>query len=380
MAISASAIQSLNSYTVTFSGTSDLYTTQPINIVIKRNDIGVKVFDNVVQGLNYSHTFDEASAVNVTYTYEFTVYFDETLFDTVTDEFTVSEYKPVFTLPTTVCVEKGQVATFKPATLSFGDQDYCKVSPNYESIHYEYFEFNQNAGVWESKDTFLIENTALLTPIDVDDIDLDALAYTWTPNVLTMIKFIVTVTNCNTEVVHETTFPVCGAWKLRRLSCGNYRLYNYKSSAITYNVYDDVSVGAIPYLANQTLAGFSYVDLKFTVEGVYKISADGISQYLFNFCEIEACVLSLQKKILLDGSLCDACRMDKVLYQKALRLIPVYETWKKLLDKDWIYDMQYLTTDIDNELTRIYDAQELYAEIKKLCEGCEDSSTKNCNC
>jgi hypothetical protein len=380
MAITSTATQSTNSYTVTFNGTSDLYTTQPINIVIKRNGIGIKVFDNVTQGLNYSHTFDEASTINITYSVEYTVYFDETLFDDDSYNFTVNEYKPVFELPTVTCVEKGQVATFKPATLSFGDQDYCKASPNYESIHYEYFEFNQNSGVWVSKNTFSVSNTALLTPIDVDDVDLDALAYTWTPNVLTMVKFIVTVTNCNTLVVHETIFPVCGAWKLRRLSCGNYRLYNYKSSTITYNIYDDMSVGAVPFLSNQQLASFSYTDLKFNAEGVYKISADGISQYLFNFCEIEACVLSLQKKILLDDSLCDACRMDKALYQKALRLIPIYETWKKLLDKDWIYDMQYLTTDIDDELARIYDAQELYTEIKKLCEDCGNSSTKKCNC
>jgi hypothetical protein len=377
--ISSTEIQQISSYTVTFSATSSDYTTQPINIVIKRNGIGIKTFDNVVQGEYYSYTFDEATSMGASYTVEYTVYNTEITSDTDTISFSVAEWKPVFTLPTVTCVEKGQIAIFKPATLSFGDQDYCKASPEYAKIKYEYFEFNQTAGIWESKGTLTYANTSSLTPIDVLDPDLDALAYTWTPNVLTMIKFVVTITNCNTTVVHETTFPICGSWKLRRLSCGTYRLYNYKSSLITYSLYDNISSGALPYKTDQ-LAAFSYTDIIFSIDNVYKITADNISQYIFNFCEVEACVLSLQKQILLDDTLCDACKMDKVLYQKALRLIPIYETWKKLLDKDWVYDMQYLSTDIDNELARIYDAQELYAEIKKLCADCGSSSGKKCNC
>jgi hypothetical protein len=71
--------------------------------------------------------------------------------------------------------------------------------------------------------------------------------------------------------------------------------------------------------------------------------------------------------------------MDKVLYQKALRLLPTYETWKKLLDKDWVYDMQYKTADITQEISRLYEAKELYLELIKLCEDC-GGTKKKCSC
>jgi hypothetical protein len=72
--------------------------------------------------------------------------------------------------------------------------------------------------------------------------------------------------------------------------------------------------------------------------------------------------------------------MDKALYQKALRLIPVYETWKKLLDKDWVYDVQYQSTDVNNYLSALYDAEELYLELKNLCADCENVLSKKCGC
>lgn len=41
--------------------------------------------------------------------------------------------------------------------------------------------------------------------------------------------------------------------------------------------------------------------------------------------------------------------------------------------------MQYKTTDVNGELARIYDAQELYLELSKLCESCGDIQ-KKCGC
>jgi hypothetical protein len=123
----------------------------------------------------------------------------------------------------------------------------------------------------------------------------------------------------------------------------------------------------------------NYINITFTEDSVYKVTSNGTNQWIFNFCDIENCVLELQKKILLDDNLCDTCKLDKVLYQKALRLIPIYETWKKLLDKDWVYDIQYTTTDIAGELSKIYDAQELYLELKNLCAQCNDDP-KKCSC
>ena len=287
----------------------------------------------------------------------------------------IAEIKPTFTLPVTTCVELNQPAEFKIMDLHFGDQDYCKiVDPNDSIIEYNYYEFNINTNVWDFVETYI---TPTIDPLDYDT---TTLGYSWTPTKLTMAKIVVTVTNCNTSVTKEAKFPICGAWKLRRLSCGKYRLYNYKSDTVTFSLYNDI--GAVSPSNIFTVAGFSYesLDNYITIDGIWKIEADGVTQYIFNFCSVEACVLSLQKQILLDDSLCDECKMDKALYQKAIRLIPIYETWKKLLDKDWVYDMQYLSTDASGELAQLYDAQELYAEIGKLCADCGGSATKRCKC
>jgi hypothetical protein len=42
--------------------------------------------------------------------------------------------------------------------------------------------------------------------------------------------------------------------------------------------------------------------------------------------------------------------------------------------------MQYKSTDAAAELAKLYDAQELYLELKNLCVDCANSSTKPCNC
>lgn len=191
------------------------------------------------------------------------------------------------------------------------------------------------------------------------------------------MKFVVTVRNQSTAVTKEITFPICGSWKIRRMSCGKYRVYNYTLSTINYNIYDSKDV----ILESATSPSLSYDEFNPTTDGVFKltttINGEDLTAYIFNFCELEKCIVELQQKVLLDN-VCDECKMDKVLYQKALRLIPIYETWKKLLDKDNIYSIQYTSTDQSNLLADIYNSEELYKEIKILCDAC--STSKKCNC
>jgi hypothetical protein len=235
---------------------------------------------------------------------------------------------------------------------------------------------NTSSYVKVAADTIIPIGTALV-PIPGLITAPETYAYTWIPNKFAMVKIVVTVTNCSTSVEKATVFPVCGTWKIRRLACGTYRIYNYKNTNLIFNYYKDVNPGTL--FKTETIPAFSYVELILPNDGIYKVESDGITQYIFNYCSIEACMLDLHKRILLDDSLCDECKLDKVLYQKALRLLPTYETWKKLLDKDWVYDMQYKNTDVDGELARIYDAQELYLELIKLCDECS-TSTKGCGC
>ena len=373
--------QLVASYSIEFGAYSDLQPGTPLKIDIYKNDELFYTFTNCVQGSIYTYTFNEVSAMGtVAYSVEYTANYldpEPANFDIILENFSVSEYKPTFTLPIITCVEKGQPFLFYPAPFEMNENNLCPASPLDSEIKYERFEFDMATAAYVSKHTQIIsltgETGTIATPEDYAYMN----PVGWTPTALTMVKFVVTVTNCSTSVEHATVFPVCGSWKIRRLACGDYRIYNYKNTNFSYSIYNNLDDSLIK---TETILAFSYIDLPITTDGVYKLIADNITQFVFNFCAVDACILSLQKQILLDDNLCDECKMDKVLYQKALRLIPIYETWKKLLDKDWVYDIQYNSTDIDGELARIYDAQELYLEVKKLCADCGATNTKRCNC
>ena len=328
------------------------------------------------QGVNYPYTFNSKNVGN--YTVIYTVYSGIDLLNpdvSGSTSFTVYEYKPTFTLPTITCVELNQSTSFFPNSWNQNENSLCPTSPLTRQIKYERYEFNMNTSSYAKVGTDLILPIsgvpgAVATP--------EAYAYTWTPNKLAMVKIVTTITNCSASVEKASVFPVCGSWKIRRLACGDYRIYNYKNTNIVYQLYKGVSPTNL--LKSDTAPAFSYVGFDLPEDGIYRITADGITQYIFNYCSIENCVLELQKKILLDDTLCNECKMDKVLYQKALRLIPVYETWKKLLDKDWVYDVQYQSTDVNNYLSALYDAEELYLELKNLCADCENVLSKKCGC
>jgi hypothetical protein len=373
--------------------------------IYKNNEI-IHIYENILPGQFYTYTFSEATSADAVYkvVYKATNPDFLNLEESLEVPFTVKEYKPTFDLPTITCLQINENASILLQNLNFNcfnnDENLHFLPSNVNlNIRYSLYYFNTNTYVWELQgnpsDTPLLNNDAIAyanANILEDDSFIseylrekyyygspDTEKGLWAPNKLTMVKLVVAVTNYTTTVTKEVIFPICGTWKIRKLSCGKYRLYNYKADNVIYNLYNDLSITALAYATN-TVPGLSFVDLSLPIDGIYKIVADGITQYIFNFCEVEACVLSLQKQILLDDSLCDDCKMDKVLYQKALRLIPIYETWKKLLDKDNVYDIQYLSTDANGQLAQLYDAQELYEEIKKLCSGCEDSSNKKCNC
>jgi len=363
-------------YNIDFVVTSELYPDTPVFVKIYKNGEEYHTFTGT-EGVTYSYTFNEITSESVEYSVD-------GLANAESEEdyeiinlfyFDVYEYKPTFTLPTITCVELNQSTNFYPSAWNQNENGLCPVNPLTQKIRYERYEFNMDTATYvlvHSEELFLDGEDAV--------VDGDAYPYTWIPDKLTMVKFIVKVTNCSTTVEKATVFPVCGTWKIRRLACGNYRIYNYKNTNLIYSLSKGINPSTV--LKTATIPAFSYIDLTdkdLTGDGIYTINADLITQYIFNYCAIEECMLDLHKRILLDDTLCDECKLDKVLYQKELRLLPTYETWKKLLDKDWVYDMQYKSTDVDEEISRLYDAQELYLELIKLCDECS-TSTKGCGC
>jgi len=385
MAITRSQTQIKSSYTIEFNATSNTY---PLNNY-PNSYLKIQIYDpngnlyhtvnNWTQGVNYPYTFNSKNVG--TYSVIYTVYSGNLLDNpdvSPSQSFIVYEYQPTFTLPTVTCAELGKSFTYYPTSWNQNENSLCPTSPLTRQIKYERYEFNINTSSYEKigNDTIIPIGTTQV-PIPGAITNPEAYAYTWTPTKLAMVKIVTTVTNCSFSIEKASVFPVCGAWKIRRLACGNYRIYNYKNSSITYSLYKGVNPTTL--LKTETIGAFSYINLPLTEDAIYRVVADNVTQYIFNYCAIENCMLDLQKRILLDDSLCDECKLDKVLYQKALRLLPTYETWKKLLDKDWVYDMQYKSTDVSGELARLYDAEELYSELIKLCEECQ-SSTKKCNC
>lgn len=394
-----SEVQVHKSYTVEFSATSDSY---PANDY-PNSYLVIQIYDNDTNALYHSHTVTDLSVPgNLPYPYTFNsndvgtynvvykVYSGDPNVETPDPDesseiaFTVYEYKPTFSLPTVTCAELNIPFTFYPTNWFFNNNDLCPATPinsgDYQ-VEYKRYEFNLNTSTYDLKNTV----TLTIDPADITNEEVEGeleipemYAYEWTPSALAMVKIVVTINNCSEFVEKATVFPICGSWKIRRLSCGNYRIYNYKNSSITYSLYDNITDPAT-LIKTESIGPFTYIDLPLTTDGVYKVQADGITQFIFNFCALEECVLNMQKRILMDECFCDSCKRDKDLYQKAMRMLPLYETWKKLLDKDGVYDMQYKTTDVAGELARIYDAQELYLELSKLCEDCGDIQ-KKCGC
>jgi len=386
MAISASTTsgpyQYASQYNIGFGADSNVYPATPLKIEIFKNGEPFYTFLNCEQDVYYPYTFNEPSSPTIEYSVTYTVNYEVPLFqETLTEVFTVAEFKPTFDLSVTSCAEKGQPFIFYPTNWSQNSDNTAFMSPPTPidgEIEYKRYEFDMNSSSYVYKETNTI-------PLDGETGSVNGFTYAyqggnWIPDVLTMVKFEVKVTNCNTSVTKNVVFPICGTWKIRRLACGNYRVYNYKNTNLIYTLAKGINPSTV--LKTATIPAFSYIDLtdkELTGDGIYTIDANNITQYIFNYCAIETCMLDLHKRILLDDNLCDECKLDKVLYQKALRLLPTYETWKKLLDKDWVYDMQYKSNDVDGELARIYDAQELYLELIKLCDECS-TSTKGCGC
>lgn len=377
------ATQQPAGYTVNFLVTSASFPGTPTVIRIFKNAVLFHTLTGVA-GVVSSYTFSEVSlAGSVAYTvdgYANAAALDPVNRDQITQiSFNVLEYKPTFTLPTITCLQLNQPYSFYPTGWNQQENSLCPATPLTKQIKYERYEFNMDTAAY----VFVDDEINPIVSVPGAVATPETYAYNFTPNKLAMVKIVVTVQNCSTSVEKATVFPICGTWKIRRLACGNYRIYNYKNTNLSYSLYSVNEAGDTQIPTSQ-IPAFSYATIPSNInttlaDGIYKVIADGITQYIFNYCAIEECMLDLHKRVLLDDSLCDECKLDKVLYQKALRLLPTYETWKKLLDKEWVYDMQYKSTDNSGELARIYDAQELYLELIKLCDECS-TSTKGCGC
>jgi hypothetical protein len=389
--VNNSETQITSSYTVEFQAESDSYTPYdyPESYVqIDIYDVNDNLYytvTNLPQATPWAYTFNSNDVGQYSVVYKVFSGDPGDILDPDESsiiQFEVLEFKPTFNIPIPSCAELGKTFNFHPISWNQNENDLCPVTPGDREITYQRYEFNLNTSTYELKDTdtyTITEEAVVSTPGDY--------AYqggAWIPNKLAMVKFVVTVSNCSTSVEKAVVFPICGSWKIRRLTCGDYRFYNYLNSNIQYSLYKGVDPATSTLVKSDTVPAFTFISLPITGDekddGIYKIVCNNITQYIFNYCSIENCVLELQKKVLLDANLCDECKLDKVLYQKALRLIPVYETWKKILDKDWVYDVQYQSTDINEGLQALYDAEELYAELKSLCADCGDSTYKKCGC
>ncbi len=413
-----SETQDPGSYTIKFAfhyldpSESNLIITPENNVraealIYKNNEI-IFIYDNVLPGLFYPYTFSEATSPDTEYKVVYkAINPDINLVEPLEVPFIVKEYKPTFDFPTISCLQIKENANILLQNLNFNcfnNDEVLHIVPNggqlndtnTPNIRYTLYYLNPNTYVWELQGTpsdtpELYEDANSYANANPTESDLDVSEYLrekyyygsldtekglWAPEKLTMVKLVAAVTNFSTTVTKEVVFPICGSWKIRRMSCGKYRIYNYKNDVLTFNISNYNSSGILKTLEIPPL---TFEEIAFDKDGIYKVSSDNLNKYIFNFCEIENCMLELQKKILLDDTLCDSCKMDKVLYQKALRFISIYETWKKLLDKDWVYEIQYQSTDIDQNLSALYNADELYLELKTLCDDCGDTS-KKCNC
>lgn len=375
------------------------------NLYLYKNSELIHSYMNLGPNVYYPFEFSEASKSSVVYKVRYSSVNTNTT-ESFYEEFVVNvrEYKPEFNLPVITCKQINENAAIALSGLRFNcfqndsDLHFNPLDPEFTPvITFSLYYLNTDTYNWELQLGYPVATEDLVTTVDgyIDDNPniTDSLigqqlqtkyyfgstdVQSWIPNKLTMVKLVVAVTNYSTTVTKEVVFPICGTWKIRRMSCNNYRIYNYTQNQINFSV-TKINEGNNTSLPQVVVGPLSFETLTFSEDGVFEVVGGGLSKYIFNFCSIEACILELQKKVLLDDTLCDACKMDKVLYQKALRLIPLYETWKKLLDKDWVYEIQYQSTDIDKNLSAIYDANELYEELKNLCSNCESSSSK-CNC
>lgn len=375
------------------------------NLYIYKNSEIIHTYEGLTPTQYYPYTFGEPSiAGNGGVIYE-AKYVSTNGVDSFeeTFPFTVREYKPTFNLPTIQCKKINESATITISSLRFNcfaeDEDlHYSTNPDFDpNINYKLYYLNPNNYTWELQenlqdDTLNLEEDAndyLTANPDNTDAQVSTFLQNkyrfgssdtvlWSPDKLTMVKLVTTVTNYSTQVTKETIFPICGTWKIRRMACGSYRIYNYTENDINFSITKSQN-GSFTSYSTLQVPPFSFGNLTLADDGIYKVDGQNLTKYIFNFCALENCILELQKKILLDDTLCDACKLDKVLYQKALRLIPIYETWKKLLDKDWVYEIQYQSTDVAGSLAAIYDADELYLELKDLCDNCDYKSEK-CNC
>lgn len=420
-----SEIQGKASYTVTFNysfgnedGTKPNLIITPennsytkCNVFIYKNGEVIHTYEGLTPLQMYPYTFAQPTTAGtsgaqyeVKYVSTDGVDFFQEIFP-----FTVKEYKPTFNIPTIQCLKINEPANITLGSLRFNcfAEDeilHYATNPDFTpNINYKLYYLNPNNYTWEpfNGDTMEeysgVDTPNLMTDVDdyftnnPDNTDTQVSTFlaqkyrfgssdtqNWTPNKLTMVKLVATVTNYTTSVMKETIFPICGSWKIRRMACGIYRIYNYTESEINFIISRSENSSFV-FASNLQVPPLSFSELKLSTDGIYKVSGGILTKYIFNFCDIESCILELQKKVLLDDTLCDACKLDKVLYQKALRLIPIYETWKKLLDKDWVYEIQYQSTDPNQSLAALYDAEELYLELKDLCDNCTYSSEK-CNC
>ena len=171
---------------------------------------------------------------------------------------------------------------------------------NNPNIRYSLYYLNPNTYVWELQGTAsdtpnLFDDAINFADENASESDLFVSEYLrtkyyygslntekglWAPEKLTMVKLVAAVTNYSTTVTKDVVFPICGSWKIRRMSCGKYRIYNYTNNVLTFTISNYDSTGV---LKTVDVIPLTFQEITFETDGVYKVSSDNLHRYIFNF-------------------------------------------------------------------------------------------------
>lgn len=160
--------------------------------------------------------------------------------------------------------------------------------------------------------------------------------------------------------------------RVKKLECGKYQIYNPKTSGtIEYLIttLDDVE------LDSGEIEGLSYTEVELE-DGIFKLQSNNKTIFLINFCAVEKCFIDITKQLL--AKECCDLKLSLLEREKINKLLITYDLYKKLVDIPEKYIIKYSNLDMENEISKMYEATELATQILELCESC--SSIKSCGC
>jgi hypothetical protein len=283
--------------------------------------------------------------------------------DSVVDtiEIEVLDYKPIFTLVNYGCKNLNESTSIEFSSLTINELDSCKASPLAYQVQWKVYFKDVQVG-----------NTTTISITDPDDIDLADLKLTTTFTNVGKYLIECRVQNCNDVTVKTLEVTVCGGIKIRKINCSTLRLYNSKTSSISY-VVEDMDENT---LFSGTVPAVAFVELK-VPEGIFKITADSHIQYFINWCTLDKCYTDIINILLCKTESCTkCCEKNANLFN---RFLSMYNLYKQMVDVNEIYEINYSNVDNEKVLTQMFEAKELALKLKTLCDNCL-TEISGCGC